>query len=322
MAVDKDNNAYLTGAFLDSATFGSTVLNSAGWADIYLAKCNSNGSWIWALSVGSTGYDQGSGITIDKFNHLFLTGYFNYTPAFGCSTLTTTGSYDIYTSRYDTSGNCIWVQQAGGGYANQYALGITSDNYGNCIITGDILDTTLFGNFTLIPGGENMYVVEYDSTGLCKWAVESTGVSGDRGTDIGTDSFGNIYVVGPLWVDGIHNFGSYSLNANYLPSFNMNDMFVTKINNLETGITNLQSSTFAFQLYPNPAHNTFTISLNTPLSTVNCQLSIFDVTGRVVHEQTIINQESTIINTNLSAGVYLLKLIAGEKVYAQKLVVE
>jgi hypothetical protein len=102
----------------------------------------------------------------------------------------------------------------------------------------------------------------------------------------------------------------------------MNDMFVTKINNLETGITNLQSSTFAFQLYPNPAHNTFTISLNTPLSTVNCQLSIFDVTGRVVHEQTIINQESTIINTNLSAGVYLLKLIAGEKVYAQKLVVE
>jgi hypothetical protein len=74
-------------------------------------------------------------------------------------------------------------------------------------------------------------------------------------------------------------------------------------------------------IYSNPAHNTFTISLNNPLSTANCQLSIYDVTGRVVHEQKIHCQLST-VNCQLSSGVYFVKVSDREKVYEQKMVVE
>jgi hypothetical protein len=76
-----------------------------------------------------------------------------------------------------------------------------------------------------------------------------------------------------------------------------------------------------FKIYPNPTHNTFTISFNNPLATANCQLSIYDVTGRVVHEQKINSQLST-VNCQLSAGIYFVKVSDGEKEYEEKLVVE
>jgi hypothetical protein len=74
-------------------------------------------------------------------------------------------------------------------------------------------------------------------------------------------------------------------------------------------------------IIPNPAHNSFTISLNNQSSLNNSQLTIFDVTGRVVHEQKIQSQLST-VNCQLSAGVYFVKVSDGERVYEQKLVVE
>ncbi|MBK8874558.1 MAG: hypothetical protein IPN13_11790 [Bacteroidetes bacterium] len=57
--MDENDNTYITGAFLNSVMFGSTVLNSNGSQDIYLAKCNANGSWEWALNAGSSDIDRG-----------------------------------------------------------------------------------------------------------------------------------------------------------------------------------------------------------------------------------------------------------------------
>jgi hypothetical protein len=74
------------------------------------------------------------------------------------------------------------------------------------------------------------------------------------------------------------------------------------------------------KIFPNPAHDNFTITLNQQIN--NGELKIYDVTGRVVHEQTIINQESEIINYHLSAGIYFVKVRDGEKAYTQKLVIE
>jgi hypothetical protein len=86
---------------------------------------------------------------------------------------------------------------------------------------------------------------------------------------------------------------------------------VNEISHTQTGLT----------IIPNPAHNSFTISLNNQSSLNNSQLTIFDVTGRVVHEQKIQSQLST-VNCQLSAGVYFVKVSDGERVYEQKLVVE
>jgi len=112
----------------------------------------------------------------------------------------------------------------------------------------------------------------------------------------------------------------------YTPGSTNNDLWMYTIDTncycpevLQLSENNFFSS---FSIYPNPASNTFTISIDGQSSIVNGRLSILDVTGRVVQEQTIKNQESEIINCQLSAGIYFVKVEAGERVYTEKLVVE
>jgi hypothetical protein len=87
-----------------------------------------------------------------------------------------------------------------------------------------------------------------------------------------------------------------------------------------TGLPEISVNT-VLEISPNPAHNTFAISLNEELKMQSAELRIFDVTGRVVYEQTL-NNQSTIIDKQFSPGIYLVKVHAGEKVLTEKLVVE
>jgi hypothetical protein len=77
----------------------------------------------------------------------------------------------------------------------------------------------------------------------------------------------------------------------------------------------------SFIIYPNPAHNTFTISFNGLSSMVDGQLQIFDVMGREVYAEKIHSQVST-FNFQLSPGIYFVKVRIGEKVFTEKMVVE
>ena len=52
IAVDANGNSYVTGYFYNSATFGTTTLTSSGYADIFVAKLDSSGNWLWAKQAG------------------------------------------------------------------------------------------------------------------------------------------------------------------------------------------------------------------------------------------------------------------------------
>jgi len=73
----------------------------------------------------------------------------------------------------------------------------------------------------------------------------------------------------------------------------------------------------AFRLYPNPAHNVF----NVECKMQNAELKMYDMMGSEVYS-TVLNTKYQTLNTNLSSGIYFVRVAAGEKVYAQKLVVE
>jgi hypothetical protein len=88
-----------------------------------------------------------------------------------------------------------------------------------------------------------------------------------------------------------------------------------------TYVGEVQGQGNALSIYPNPAHNTFTISLN-ELKVENGKLKIYDVTGRVVHSAQIVKSTSYIVNQDFSPGLYFIRVEAGEKVWAEKVVVE
>lgn len=309
MAIDKDNNIYVTGAFMGNGTFDTIIISNHGSQDIYLAKCNSNGTWDWALSFGSNDYDQGLGVTTDKYGHIFLTGYFSNSADFIDTTLVSTGAGDIFIACFDKVGNIHWVRQAGGGYGNQYSFAITSNNFGNCIITGSIIDTTHFGNHTVIPNGEKTFIAKYDSTGYCTWAFASTGDSGDRGYDIKTDTLDNIYLSGFFYWHGTYSFGSFTFNVTSDPTCSFGEcptIYLVKINSSIAGVETFNCNQNNVLVYPNP----FTSEISINIIKENwrhASYSIYNVFGQSICFNNDIKQEKIDL-TFLPSGIYFLEL--------------
>ncbi|HRR51788.1 MAG TPA: SBBP repeat-containing protein, partial [Candidatus Cloacimonas sp.] len=104
IAVDDNGNSYVTGDFAESATFGTTTLTSSGYDDIYVAKMDSNGNWLWAKQAGGTNYDYGYGIAVDAYGNSYVTGYFKSSScSFGTITLINNNSefIDIFAAKLD-----------------------------------------------------------------------------------------------------------------------------------------------------------------------------------------------------------------------------
>ena len=51
IAIDMDGNCYVLGEFASTVSFGDSTLTSRGQRDIFVAKLDTNGNWIWLLAV-------------------------------------------------------------------------------------------------------------------------------------------------------------------------------------------------------------------------------------------------------------------------------
>ena len=136
IAVDGSGNVYVIGHFRgDTAIFGSTTLTNAGSYDIFIAKLNVSGDFLWAKQAGGSSYDYGYGIAVDSSGNVYVTGDFSDTATFGSATLTSLGWGDIFIAKLNDSGDFLWAKQAGG-YCGVMGLGIAVDGSGNVYVTG------------------------------------------------------------------------------------------------------------------------------------------------------------------------------------------
>ena len=70
------------------SSFGSTTLTSAGGSDVFVAKLDSVGNFLWAVRSGGTDSDRGERIALDSSGNIYVSGYFSGTSNFGSTTLT------------------------------------------------------------------------------------------------------------------------------------------------------------------------------------------------------------------------------------------
>jgi len=152
IAVDANGNSYVTGNFTGSATFGSTTLTSSGYNDIFVAKLDINGNWLWAKQAGGTGWDYGFVIAVDDNGNSYVTGYFSGSVTFGTTTLTSSGYEDIFVAKLDRNGNWLWAKKAGG-TSDDIGYGIAVDANGNSYVTGYFEESATFGTTTLMSSG-------------------------------------------------------------------------------------------------------------------------------------------------------------------------
>ncbi len=193
---DASGNSYVTGTFQGTASFGSTSLTAVGWEDIFIAKLNSNGDFLWAKRAAGSA----KAIASDALGNCYVTGSFSGTADFGSITLTASNSgFNIFIAKLDTNGNFIWAIRAGG-ETNVISdgLGITSDASGNCYITGYFGGVVNFGDIELTAtGATSAFFAKIDMDGNFLWAKKAGGqILDTRGYDIATDASGNCYATG------------------------------------------------------------------------------------------------------------------------------
>ncbi len=197
LVTDPAGNSYFTGSFANTISFGSINLTYSGSTDIFLTKYDSNGNAIWAKKAGGTKDDKGKGVAIDGMGNVFMCATFTTSANVSGHVLSAVGKYDSFIAKYDTAGNYIWTVKAGGSDTTKMS-GITTDNDGNCYVTGYFKDSTIIGTTTLRSlGSYEFFLAKYNANGTFAWAKRGGGVNEDFGQGICFDKRRNLlYVTG------------------------------------------------------------------------------------------------------------------------------
>ena len=163
---DSNSNIYVIGAFYSqTGVFGNTTLTNASstgnTGDLFVMKYDSSGTPLWSKSAGNTSNDYGINLNTDVSGNLFVIGWFSSTTiTFGSTTLTKSGTDDIFIVKYDTLGNIIWAKNAGcnNSVGNNYMDGndIVINAQGEVYITGSFYcDTITLGSNILTNASTN-----------------------------------------------------------------------------------------------------------------------------------------------------------------------
>ena len=165
IALDSAGNSYVTGFFTGTATFGSTSLTGYGWYDIFVAKMDADGNWLYATRAGGSDYDCGYSIALDSAGNSYVTGHFEGTAIFGSTSLIScSGSYDVFAAKMDVNGNWLYATKAGGN-GSDYGSSIALDSVRNSYVTGRFYETATFGSASLTSfGSQDIFVAKLNSS--------------------------------------------------------------------------------------------------------------------------------------------------------------
>ncbi len=89
---------------------------------------------------------------------------------------------------------------------------------------------------------------------------------------------------------------------------------------LTVGFEELSMNYNELSVYPNPASDNFTISINEVMK--NAQVEIYNVLGEKVYSAVLNNKQETINTKQFSSGIYFVKVSDTEKLYMTKVIVQ
>lgn len=203
-AVDNNNDVYLTG---ETGSFSNISFNGfqnsfGGNAyDNYLVKFGENGNRLWATYSGGNEVESGPYCKVDRNNNVFLvarTGSANNMTTAGSFQNTYGGGiYDIYLTKYGSSGNRMWSTYFGGS-GNEFGRSADIDANGNIYITGAAASANMaYNGFPdAFAGGSDVLAAKFDNSGNRIWSGFFGGNGYDEGYACTLVSGNYLYITG------------------------------------------------------------------------------------------------------------------------------
>lgn len=203
------NFIYITGQYFGQVTFGSFTLNSVNNSkDIFLVKLDAAGNVLWAISEGGSGSENAYGITTDNQNNLILTGQYQGNSTIAGQTflsmtdpVTNLPSNDLFISKYNSSGNALWIQTGIAEYEDR-GLALSCDSQDNIFMTGQFSDTMVFAGTTFNNPAYNVsFLCKFSPSGQLLW-LNQLRAGMVMACDLEVNVFDEVVVIG----DFIGNF--------------------------------------------------------------------------------------------------------------------
>ncbi len=211
VAVDDEDNVYVTGGFVGTKTFGTTSLISAGGEDIYVIKYDPSGNFLQVTQAGGLLDDRGDAITFGNDNTMYIGGEFRDTAYFGTQYLNNYGSAggkDGFVARMTKDGQWMWATKAGSKKGKDRVTGLCANDQGNIFVSGQFSSDASFGLFPISSNGDSVqaFVAGLDTLGNWHWVLGGGGTDFDRAASVdvnGCDVFFTGYFTQSMTFDGI-----------------------------------------------------------------------------------------------------------------------
>ena len=272
--IASDGSVYVLGRFYSTSDFdpgaGTENKTSAGDADAFLLKLDSDGLFQWVQTWGGTGFDTVYDFAFDASGNIYITGEFSGTVDFdtgaGTSNATSTGSSDAFLSKFNSSGTWQWTKTWGGTGADK-GLGVemTTDGlvaFGNFTGTVDFDPSGGTSNKTS-AGGLDAFISTFDTDGTHHRTDTFGGTLDDypdsRAPQGITSSMSNVVFSG-FYKSAPADFNPAGAKEEY--SSNGTSMYLISFDLIEPAVT--VSSTAATVTEGASDEATYTLALRTP----------------------------------------------------------
>ncbi len=209
---DQAGNVFLTGGTSSAtgtaiATVGSHQPIFGGTQDDFLVKFNGSGVRQWGTYYGGAGNDFGYSCCTDPFGNVYLSGTTSTNTG---TVIATSGSHqstlggasnDAFLAKFNSLGVRKWATYYGDVGA-EVALFCSSDISGNIILCGNTTSSTSTiiatagSHQSLIGGGQDAFVVKFDSIGVRQWGTYYGSVGNESTISCALDPSGNIFISG------------------------------------------------------------------------------------------------------------------------------
>jgi len=241
VTTDAFGNVYICGSFGGTLDFdpdpqAENLVSSETSTNIFLAKYDSNGNFVWVKYFTGTYINQALTIKTDAAGNCYFGAVFQETINYNYNgidqTIEGAGQNDFFIAKIAPNGTYNWIKTFGG-EGSEYCKAIDVSTTGEIIITGNY-NTTLDFNpgeevFNLTSqGSDDIFLLRLTTDGEFIWAKSFGGQDIDDGDAVSFDHLGYIYFTGRFRSTARFNSGT----NHELISNGTTDVCVAKLDSL------------------------------------------------------------------------------------------
>jgi hypothetical protein len=312
--IQTNDGGYMLAGYSNSPLSGDKTENNMGDYDYWIVKTDSAGNIQWQNTIGGMLGDYMYCVKQTTDNGYILGGK-SFSDISSDKNEMSQGGSDYWIVKTDAQGIIQWQNTIGANSDDLlYYLQQTFDGgyiligYSDSFISGDKNEDT--------QGGEDYWVVKTDTAGTITW--QNT-IGGDN-NDI---AFYVEQTVDTGYILGGYSFSNMSGDKKE-DNYGFHDLWIIKLApDTVTSILDIQHSMFNIQISPNPAMDNITLQLPNYLNS-SITISILSTIGQSIYTSTVSNgtKEVIIPISQYPAGMYVARVVSGDKVYASRFVIE